>query len=70
MNGARTDVARDPASDAARQLARARWGNIRVRRLAHEVADRADELGARERAELRLALAITDEDSDERDGAA
>jgi hypothetical protein len=59
----RTGVAQD-ASDAARQLAQARWGNIRVRRLAHELADRAGELGARERAELRLALAITD-DNDE-----
>jgi hypothetical protein len=62
MNDARTGVARDPASDAARQLAQARWGRTRVHRLARELSDRADELGAEQREELRLALAVTDDD--------
>jgi hypothetical protein len=71
MNDARrsTDVAHD-ASNAARLLARARWGKVRVRRLAHELADRADELGARERAELRLALALTDDNDEPPEDAA
>jgi hypothetical protein len=63
MNDARTDVAHTPASDAARQLARARWGNVRVRRLAHELSGRADELGSTERAELVEALAVTEKDT-------
>ncbi len=68
MNGAHTDAAH--ASNAARQLARARWGNTRAQRLVHELRDRAGQLGPQELAELRLVLAITDEDNDEKDGAA
>jgi hypothetical protein len=45
-----------------------RWGDTRVRNLVHELAERADELGPVERAELRLALAVTD-DSDGGDAA-
>jgi hypothetical protein len=51
-------VTRADATTAASALARVRWGDTRVRRLAHELAGRADELGPVERSELALALAI------------
>lgn len=41
------------SSDAARALARTRWGSTRLDRLVAELRDRADELGDAQRDELR-----------------
>jgi len=44
------------ASDAAAALAQKRWGSQRPRRLAEELAQRADELPADDRIKLLKAL--------------
>ena len=43
------------ASEAARQLARARWGTATLDRAVVEVVTRASELTAEQRADLRAA---------------
>jgi hypothetical protein len=52
------------ASDAARALAQARWGDTVVRRAAEVVIERVDELPPTVRAQLHLATA-DQEDPDE-----
>jgi hypothetical protein len=44
------------ASEAGRQLARARWGDQHVRRLVDELAQRRDEITPEAAARLREAL--------------
>ena len=44
-------------SEAARQLARSRWGTRRLNRVAEEVADRARELAPEQLEHLRAAIA-------------
>ena len=58
------------ATVAGRALAQRRWGDTRVRNLVHELRDRADQLGSSERAELRLVLAITDDNDEPPEDAA
>jgi hypothetical protein len=50
------------ASEAARELARARWGDIVVRRAVGTIVARADQLDAALKAELR---AVTAQDGDD-----
>ncbi|WP_134131201.1 hypothetical protein [Kribbella pratensis] len=49
------------ASEAARLVARARWGTTKLDRLIGELHDRADELGEQQRADLRSLLDDNDE---------
>jgi hypothetical protein len=65
MNDARTDAAH--ASNAARQLAMARWGRTRVRRLVHELVERRDQLGHEQVIELRDLVAEVGTVNDEGD---
>jgi hypothetical protein len=46
----------DAATEAARQLAQARWGSTRVDGLLAELKARADQLGDEQRAELRALV--------------
>jgi len=50
------------ASQAARSLARARWGNAVVQRAVAVVVERADQLGEAELAELRAVTGREDAD--------
>ena len=50
-------------SEAARELARARWGNTKVANLVREVVKHRDELDEESRAELRAAL-LPDDDTE------
>jgi hypothetical protein len=58
----RMTVAHDDASEAARDLARARWGDAKLRSAIATLRDRRDELGAPLRAELREIAGPEDTD--------
>ena len=47
-------------AEAGRALSRKRWGSTRPNRLAQELAERADELDAETRAQLRERLDATE----------
>jgi hypothetical protein len=65
-----TGATHTDASNAARLLVQRRWGRTRVNTLIHELAQRRDQLGARERAELRVLVDEVDHDDEPPEDAA
>jgi hypothetical protein len=53
-------------SEAARTLSRARWGTTKVDRLVHELAERREDLGTEQLAELRELIGTTKGRADDR----
>jgi hypothetical protein len=62
----RMSVSHDDAREAARELARSRWGDTKLRSAIATLRDRRDELGAGLRAELREIAGPEEGKRDER----